>query len=47
MVARLGATYDKLRDQIGVQVLLFQNPQARAVIFHITCAPGAHGGGGG
>ena len=28
-------------------MLLFQNPQARAVMFHITCAPGAHGGGGG
>ena len=28
-------------------MLLFQNPQAFAVWFHITLAPGAQGGGGG
>ena len=33
--------------QIGVQIRLFQNPHPFAVWFHITSAPGAHGGGGG
>jgi hypothetical protein len=48
MQAMLGITYDNIASgQIGVQMLLFQNPQARAVMFHITLAPGAHGGGGG
>ena len=33
--------------QIVIQMPLFQNPQARAVWFHITLAPGAHDGGAG